>query len=119
LIAAVVDYVSIWFAMHAMGWSLPVISAVLFGVLLAMGTLIPAAPGYIGIYQVASVLALTRYGTNEAAALAFSVVVQGLALASIAMQAVVVLAHYGWRMKDLRLARNAAEAVKSAQRRDM
>jgi hypothetical protein len=119
LVAAMADYLSIWLAMQAMGWSLPLVSAVLLGVLLAMGSLIPAAPGYIGVYQVASVLALTRYGTNEAAALAFSVVVQGIALATIIVHGFVVLAHYGWRMKDLRLERDAADFVEATERRDM
>jgi uncharacterized membrane protein YbhN (UPF0104 family) len=116
--AAAMDYFSIWLAMQAMGWSLPGVSAVLLGVLLAMGTLIPAAPGYVGVYQVASVLALTRYGASEAAALAFSVVIQVLALGSIVLQAVFVFAHYGWRMKDLQLAREASECVETAEERD-
>ena len=106
LVATFLDYLSIWFVMHAMSWSLPLLAAVLVGVLLAIGTLIPAAPGYVGIYQVACVLALARYEISEAAALAFSVVLQGVVLGAIILQALGVFAHYGWRWREFQLAKN-------------
>jgi uncharacterized protein (TIRG00374 family) len=101
VLAASIDYVAIWFGMRAMGWSLPPAAAVVVGILIAMGTMIPAAPGYIGIYQVACVLGLKLYGVSEAAALAFSIVLQVTVLGVIGMQGVAALAHYGWRLGKL------------------
>jgi len=99
--AASIDYAAIWFAMKAMGWSLPPTAAVVVGILIAMGTMIPATPGYIGIYQVACVVGLKLYGLSEAAALAFSILLQITVLAVIGAQGAVALAHYGWRLGKL------------------
>jgi hypothetical protein len=65
------------------------------GVFLAIGSLLPAAPGYVGIYQVACVLALRWYGINESAALAYSVVMQGTTLAVILALGAVAVLRYG------------------------
>jgi uncharacterized protein (TIRG00374 family) len=102
VLAMSIDYVSIWFGMQAMGWSLPPTAPVVVGLLIAMGTMIPAAPGYVGIYQVACVLGLGLYGISEPAALAYSIVLQTTILTTIAAQGLVVFMHYGRRLSDFR-----------------
>ncbi|HEY7378633.1 MAG TPA: lysylphosphatidylglycerol synthase transmembrane domain-containing protein, partial [Steroidobacteraceae bacterium] len=77
------DYCALWLMLRAFDWSLPVQAAMTVGVFLAIGTLLPAAPGYVGIYQVACVLALKWYAISETAALAYSVVAQGATLLAI------------------------------------
>jgi hypothetical protein len=69
----------------AFGWSLPLQAAMMVAVLLAIGSLLPAAPGYVGIYQVACVVALKPYGIGESSALAYSVVAQGATLLVVAL----------------------------------
>jgi hypothetical protein len=68
------------------------------GVLLAIGSMLPAAPGYIGFYQVACVLALAPYGVGESSALAYSVVAQGATLLVIGVLGAVVAMRYGLRL---------------------
>lgn len=116
LLAMMLDYAAIWCVMYAMDWQLPALAAVLVGVLLALGTLVPAAPGYVGIYQVACVVGLARYGMGEAPALAFSVVLQAVVIATMALQAAVVFAHYGWRLRGWRAADPAGTDAEGRER---
>ena len=60
------DYSAFWLMLRAFDWSLPVQAAMTVGVFLAIGSLLPAAPGYVGIYQVACVLALKWNGSTKA-----------------------------------------------------
>jgi uncharacterized membrane protein YbhN (UPF0104 family) len=100
--AVAFDYAIMWFAIRAMGWSLPFAAAVAASVLVALGSLLPAAPGYVGIYQVACVFALRPFGIGESPALAYSVVVQVTVLTTLAALAFVVFARYGWTFRPLR-----------------
>jgi uncharacterized protein (TIRG00374 family) len=93
--AAACDYTIIFLAIRAMGWALPILAAVTVGVLIAFGTLLPAAPGYIGIYQIACVLALRPFGVGESAALAYSVVLQVTILGVFALLGLASFARYG------------------------
>jgi uncharacterized protein (TIRG00374 family) len=99
------DYAIMWFAIRAMGWTLPFAAAVAASVLVALGSLLPAAPGYVGIYQVACVLALRPFGIAESPALAYSVVVQVTVLTTLAALALIVFARYGWTFRPLTLRR--------------
>jgi uncharacterized protein (TIRG00374 family) len=94
-LAFCLDYTAFWLMLRAFDWSLPVQAAMTVGVFLAIGSLLPAAPGYVGIYQVACVLALRWYGINESAALAYSVVMQGTTLAVILALGAVAVLRYG------------------------
>jgi uncharacterized protein (TIRG00374 family) len=99
------DYAIMWFAIRAMGWNLPFAAAVAASVLVALGSLLPAAPGYVGIYQVACVLALRPFGIDESPALAYSVVVQVTVLTTLAVLACIVFFRYGWTLRPLPLRR--------------
>jgi glycosyltransferase 2 family protein len=101
--AVACDYAIMWFAIRAMGWSLPFAAAVTASVLVAFGSLLPAAPGYVGIYQVACVFALRPFGIAESPALAYSVVVQVTVLITLAALALVAFAQYGWKFRSLKL----------------
>ena len=98
IVAVGCDYAIMWFAIRAMGWSLPFVAAVAVGVLIAFGTLLPAAPGYVGIYQIACVLALQPFDIAESAALAFSVIVQVTTLSVLALLGLAAFARYGWAL---------------------
>lgn len=101
-VAMMCDYAIMWFAFLAMGWSLPLAAAVAVSILVTLGTLLPAAPGYIGIYQVACVLALKPFGVAESPALAYSVIVQVTVLSVLALLGLVTFAHYGWSLARLK-----------------
>ena len=80
LLAVVTDYTAIWLVMQSFDWRMSLMAAVTVGVFLNTGMLLPAAPGYLGIYQVACVFALGLYGVTEAEAVAYSVVLQLLVI---------------------------------------
>jgi len=92
-----VDWVFFMCLLRAFEWSLPLIAAMTVGVLLAIGSLVPAAPGYVGIYQVACVIALAPYGVRESAALAYSLVAQGATVLVITTLGLAIAARYGMR----------------------
>jgi glycosyltransferase 2 family protein len=62
--------------MHAMGWDLPLDAAFTVIVFVVAGSLLPSAPGYVGIYQVACVMALGFYHVSTTDAVAFSLIMQ-------------------------------------------
>jgi glycosyltransferase 2 family protein len=75
-LATATDLLAVWLVMTAFGWSMPLLAAVTVVVFLNVGALVPAAPGYIGIFQVACIFALNLFGIGESEAVAFSVVFQ-------------------------------------------
>lgn len=91
LVAFGLDYLGYWLLLAAFGWSLPALAAVAVGVFIGIGASLPSAPGYIGIYQLACVLALQRYGVHESQAVAYSVVCQLLMFLVVGIQG-------GWAM---------------------
>jgi uncharacterized protein (TIRG00374 family) len=84
LIAALIllaDCATMAASIRALQLSLPFVAALLLWVFLSAGSLLPAAPGYVGVYQVAAVWALTFFGVSAASAVAVAVVLQITALA--------------------------------------
>ena len=68
------------------------------GVFLNAGMLLPAAPGYIGIYQIACIFALGLYGVGEAEAVAFSVVMQLVVLSVLLVSGGAAMVSCGFRL---------------------
>jgi glycosyltransferase 2 family protein len=95
LAAYCADYAVFWLFLQAFEWAIPLRAAVTVGVLVAIGSMLPSAPGNVGVYQIACVLALRPYGVGESSALAYSVVAQGATLLMIGALGVVVAARYG------------------------
>jgi uncharacterized protein (TIRG00374 family) len=94
------DYAVYWLFLQAFGWPLPFLAPMTIAVLLAFGSLLPAAPGNVGIYQVACVLALGMFAIGESSALAFSLVAQGATLLVIAVLGVAAATRYGFRFRS-------------------
>jgi glycosyltransferase 2 family protein len=65
------------------------------------GASLPSAPGYIGIYQVACILALQLYGVLESQALAYSVVLQLLVFLVVGIQGGWAMVSCGLRLSEL------------------
>ena len=112
------DYGAMWLVIAAFGWSLPFWAAITVGVFIAVGTSLPSAPGYVGVYQVACVLALRIYGISEAPAAAYSIVLQVLTWTIVCVQGMWVAVSYGVSRplganSQLPVASSAVKAVKS------
>lgn len=86
ILALFFDSLSLFCATLAFGWSLPISSGVVIAVFIALATILPSAPGYVGVYQVAAVLALGIFNIAASPAIAYSVVVQLLALIVLGLQ---------------------------------
>lgn len=98
LVCFVADYAALWLIMQAFGWGLPPQAAVAVGVMLALGSILPAAPGYVGIYQVACVIPLRLFGISESSAIAYSLVAQGTTLSTYAMLGAWAAMRYGFHL---------------------
>lgn len=84
LIAALIllaDCAAVMASIWALQLSLTFVAALLLWVFLAAGSLLPSAPGYVGVYQVAAVWALSFFGVSAASAVAVAVVLQITTLA--------------------------------------
>lgn len=63
-----------WLLLYACAFSLPIEAALVVMLLLAVGVALPAAPGFIGVFQYAVVLALSFFSVPKEEALSFSIV---------------------------------------------
>ena len=75
------DYVAIAALLQAFDLSLPVEAPLLLWVFLAAGSALPSAPGYVGVYQVAAVWALSLFAVSASTAVAIATVLQITTLA--------------------------------------
>jgi glycosyltransferase 2 family protein len=82
-----------------MGWDLPLAAALTIAVFLWAGSALPSAPGFLGIYQIACVLALKLYGVDESSALAYSVVLHILSFAAVVAQGSLAITSYGINLR--------------------
>lgn len=74
------DLLACWFLLHAFGWDLPLLVSMVILVYLAAAVSLPAAPGFVGAYQVATLYALRSSGIDNSAAVAYGTVLQALTL---------------------------------------
>jgi len=75
------DYGAIAALLQAFDLSLPVEAPLLLWVFLAAGSALPSAPGYVGVYQVAAVWALSLFAVSAPTAVAIATVLQITTLA--------------------------------------
>ena len=76
-----VDYGALAALLQAFDLSLPVEAPLLLWVFLAAGSALPSAPGYVGVYQVAAVWALSLFAVSAPTAVAIATVLQITTLA--------------------------------------
>ena len=95
IVAFSFDFLALFVLLRAFGWAVPFLAAVTLEIFLAAGSSIPSTPGYVGVYQVACVLALGFYGVDDSQAVAFSVVWQIVLLIIFILQGGWVALHYG------------------------
>jgi len=92
------DYALIWLIFHAFGWTLPYSAAITTGAFMMLGSALPAAPGYIGVYQLAAVWGLGLYHLPAEQAVAFSLVYQLMIFMIIGIQGSAVVAYKGFAL---------------------
>lgn len=74
------DLFACWFLFKAFGWNLPFIASIVVLVYLIAALSLPALPGYVGVYQVATLFALRPYEINSTSAVAYGTVMQAVTL---------------------------------------
>jgi len=76
IIIMLLDYASFKALMHAFQLELSPIAPLVLWVFLAAGSALPSAPGYVGVYQVAAVLALSFFAVPASVAVALATTLQ-------------------------------------------
>ena len=97
-----IDFFWMWQIMLAFGWKIPFEAGLTVGIFLLLGISLPSAPGFIGIYQVACVLALSLYGIEESLAVAYSIIMQLISFAIMGIQGLMVTLYCGFNLSKER-----------------
>ena len=92
------DLMISWLIFQAFDWPLPLTAAFTTETFLAASSTLPSAPAFVGVFQIASVLALALYGIKATSAVAFSIVLQVTLLFVIVGQGLGVIARHGKSM---------------------
>ncbi len=92
------DAISTGVGAWALGFSIPLPLAFLLIAGLGLGSALPAAPGYVGIYQFVAVSVLTPFGISKPDAIAYILLAQGLQYVSVMIWGPIALWQLGgWR----------------------
>jgi uncharacterized protein (TIRG00374 family) len=71
-----------WVIMTAMQMSLPISAGALVLCLTSLGMVVPSSPGYVGVFEYLTTVALAPFGVGREAALAYALVLHGVLYAS-------------------------------------
>lgn len=74
------DILACWLLTLAFGWALPFMVSVVVLVYIAAAASLPSSPGYVGVYQIATLFALRPYGIDDSASVAYGTILQVLTL---------------------------------------
>jgi uncharacterized protein (TIRG00374 family) len=98
-----------WVGLHGFALEGGVEVAFLTLAFVNLSILIPSAPGYVGVFQGATILAFGAFGLSEEVALSYSVVVHALQYVSVTVIGLAVLATYGISLASVRRESMASE----------
>ena len=118
LLSVFVVSIALWFLpilssyviIRAFNFNVPFNAALIVFIFIGFGTALPNAPGMIGTYQYACVLALGLFGVTQADALAFGLLLNALQLLSIIAQGLLAYPFAGISIDDFRRARGELAA---------
>ncbi len=102
---------SSYIMIRAFHFAVPFNAALIVFIFIGFGTALPNAPGMVGTFQYACVLALGLFGVDKADALAYGLVLNAVQLVSLVVQGLVALPFAGVRMEDLVRARSEGLAA--------
>ena len=80
LLVLIADYLAVAAILQAFDLALPWSAPLVLWVFLSAGSALPSAPGYVGVYQLASLWALSLYAVPATIAVALATVLQGVVL---------------------------------------
>lgn len=96
-----VDVMAIYVLLLAFGFNIPLIASFVVMIILIVGIAIPTAPGYIGNWHLACVLALSLFGLAEAQTLSFAVVYHFLSMVIVVVLGVAFLPFNKFSISDM------------------
>jgi hypothetical protein len=96
ILVFLLDCYWMWQISAALGWSLPFSAGITVSIFIVVGISLPSAPAYVGIFQIACVLALQLYGIEESKAVAYSIILHLLIFLTVGTQGLLVLLVYGF-----------------------
>ncbi len=94
--------VSFWLAFRAVGITAPFSAALFLQAFIALGTAIPAAPGFFGVFEYMSIQGLGVYGVSQQQATSWAIGFHILAFIPITLIGAWYFARLGVKMRDLR-----------------
>jgi glycosyltransferase 2 family protein len=110
-----IPILSSWVMIRAFHLAVPFNAALIVFIFIGFGTALPQAPGMIGTFQYACILALGLFGVPQPQALAYGLVLNALQLSTLVAQGLVALPLAGVSLRDLlRASRDDAPARASA-----
>jgi uncharacterized protein (TIRG00374 family) len=101
---------SSWIMIQAFALDVPFNAALVVFIFIGFGTALPQAPGMVGTYQLACILALGLFGVAQPPALAYGLVLNAVQLTTLVAQGLVALPLAGVSVRDVMSAR-AEEAA--------
>jgi hypothetical protein len=97
-----VDVLAIYMLLESFGFGLPVMASFVLMIILIVGIAIPTAPGYIGNWHFACVLALSLFGLAKAEALSFALVYHFLSMIIVVVLGVAFLPFNKFSIPDMK-----------------
>jgi uncharacterized protein (TIRG00374 family) len=102
---------SSWMLILAFGFDVPLSAAFVVFVCIGLGTALPNPPGMIGVFQIASVVALGLYGVPESQAVAYGIVLNAVQFFSLVIQGCIAMPMVGIGLG--RITRAAVESTEA------
>lgn len=87
--------------MLGFGFDLPFAAALVVFVAIGVGTALPAPPGMVGVFQIASVVALGLFGIPKAEALAYGILLNAVQFLTLVAQGLVALPLLGVSLGEI------------------
>jgi uncharacterized membrane protein YbhN (UPF0104 family) len=109
LVLWLVNAASFWLGFRALQLDLPFEAALLLQGLIAFGVAIPSSPGFFGVFEAVTVVALGFYGVPKEQAVSYAVVYHITTFIPITVLGLLALAQLRVRLSDLRTAPNPAQ----------
>jgi uncharacterized protein (TIRG00374 family) len=97
----IVDVLAIYALFLAFGYSLSILTAFVLMFILVVGIAIPTAPGFVGNWHYACILALTLFGLDKAGALTFAILYHALSIGIVLVLGLLFLPFNRFCLKDL------------------
>jgi hypothetical protein len=97
----IVDVLAIYALFLAFGYSLSILAAFVLMFILVIGIAIPTAPGFVGNWHYACILALTLFGLGKADALSFAILYHALSIGIVLVLGLLFLPFNRFSLKQV------------------